>query len=571
MGESFFFSLALHLAETLEADYAYVAELMTEDPKRAKTRALIADGKVIDNMEVDLTGTPCETVAGNKTCSYPANVQKLFPDAQVMAQLAVEAYIGAPLINSKGKHLGFMTVMYRKPLSNTVMIESTLQIFAARATAELERMKSDAMLKQTHSELEMRVQKRTEDLAKKNIDLTNEIKMRNKAEETLLESEQRFRAVAYCTADFIWEGHVRTNKMDWIGDIDSCLGYKKGEFPRTISGHMDNVHHEDKNKVLKAHEQALATGKDLHESYRIKCKDGSYRYWDARGKAIGFEGGKAITWVGSVTDFTNKVLLEEEAKLAQSRLIHANKMTSLGTIASGVAHEINNPNSYIMSNSQVLFKIWNDVEKLIQENYDKNNELILGGIPYTKLTHLAPKLILGISEGSIRIKQIIDNLRNFSRPVNVKLNEKVDINTAILTSTSMIDSYIQKHTNNFRINCDNSIPQIKGNSQQIEQVIINLTINALQSLKDKTGKVIISTSYDINKESIVILIIDDGTGIDADILNKIREPFFTTHQGIGGTGLGLSITSTIIKDHQGSIDFSSEAGEGTIVTVTLPV
>ncbi len=434
-----------------------------------------------------------------------------------------------------------------------------------------ERKKAEKSLQDAHSKLENRVQKRTEELAKKNIDLMNEIELRKQAEGTLLESEERFRAVAYCTADFIWEGDVRTNSMNWSGDIDSCLGYKEGEFPRTISGHMDNIHHEDKDKLLKAHEQALATGKDFHASYRIKCKDGSYRYWDARGKAIGFEGGKAITWVGSVTDFTDKVLLEEEAKLSQSRLILANKMTSLGTIASGVAHEINNPNSYIMSNAQVLFKIWKDADKIIQDRYDKDNTLHVGGIPFPKLTHLAPKLILGISEGSSRINQIIDNLRNFSRPVNINLDEKVNVNNAILTSTAMIESYIQKHTNKFQVHCDDDIPFIKGNSQQLEQVIINLTINALQALKDKTGKVSISTSFDMKTNSIVIRITDDGEGIDASLIKQIKEPFFTTKQDKGGTGLGLSIASTIVKDHKGSMDFISEAGKGTTVLVSLPV
>ena len=135
----------------------------------------------------------------------------------------------------------------------------------------------------------------------------------------------------------------------------------------------------------------------------------------------------------------------------------------------------------------------------------------------------------------------------------------------------MIESYIQKHTNKFRVNCDDRIPFIKGNSQQIEQVIINLTLNALQSLTDKTGKVSISTSHDMKTNSTVLRITDDGEGIDADLIKQINEPFFTTKLDKGGTGLGLSIASTIIKDHHGSMDFSSEVGAGTTVTVSFPV
>ena len=170
IGEKFFYSIVEHLAKILEADYAYVAEIIKEVPIGARTLSLYANGKFIDNIEVDLSGTPCETIR-EKTCSYSSGVQKLFPHANMMAEMNVEGYVGTPLFDSSRKWLGVMAVMFRKPVKNVSAVESTLQIFAARAAAELERRKSDEELEKAkdeieswNRELEERVKEKTEEL-----------------------------------------------------------------------------------------------------------------------------------------------------------------------------------------------------------------------------------------------------------------------------------------------------------------------------------------------------------------------------------------------------------------------
>ncbi|MBI5740119.1 MAG: PAS domain-containing protein [Nitrospirae bacterium] len=520
------------------------------------------------------------------------------------------------------------------------------------------------------------------------------------AESELIESEKRFRAVATSTTDLIWEGDVRHNILKWFGDIDSCLGYGPGEFPRTVTGHMENVHPEDRDRFQKSVESALRTGNDFHAAYRMRCKDGSYCHWEERGKAVGHEKGKAVKWVGAVTDITARkqaeekltrskeqykrlsqefhalldaisddiillgrdmsviwanqafasrfgrsaaeisgeychtlccrlsspckncpveesfksgreesarvlnpegkildkrafpildgsgktikaievtrditagVRMEEEARRIQSQLIHANKMTSLGALVSGVAHEINNPNSFIHHNAQTLNKIWQDALSILGQYYQDKGSFKLAGISYPKLQALVPELMNGINEGSLRIRKFVENLRNFARPEITCMREEVSVNNVVMTSISILNNQIRKFTDNFYVDCSDDVPLIRGSAQQIEQVIINIIINALQSLPDKKSGVRVLTSYDEQSMHVVIKVQDDGTGISDDILGQITEPFFTTKSGSGGTGLGLSISETIIKAHDGSLTFKSEVGRGTTVSIKLPV
>ncbi len=273
----------------------------------------------------------------------------------------------------------------------------------------------------------------------------------------------------------------------------------------------------------------------------------------------------------SIVDLTKQKQAEKEAKLMQMKLIHANKMTALGTLVSGVAHEINNPNSYIQSNAVLLAEVWNDVILVLTEHYQKNGDFFLGGLRFSELREYMPKLLNGIKDGSERIRNIVDNLRDFVRPERININEQVDINKVISASKTILDCHIRQYTNNFKVVSKGSLPLLKGNSQQIEQVIINLIMNSLQALPVRNCAVSLSAYHNENKGQVVVQVKDEGIGMPREIIDRITEPFFTTKADSGGTGLGLSISYAIIKDHSGSLEFESEPGKGTIVTVKLPV
>ncbi|UCD34554.1 MAG: PAS domain S-box protein [Nitrospiraceae bacterium] len=151
-GKDFFSRMVKHIALILEADYAYIAEIIPEKPGHARTLSFITDGAVIDNMEVNMAGTPCFTVQGRTARTYPSGVQRLFPEAGVMAALHVEGYAGVPLFDSAGEQLGLMAVMYRKSIRNVRLVESVLQIFASRASSEIERTRSEMEIARANRE-----------------------------------------------------------------------------------------------------------------------------------------------------------------------------------------------------------------------------------------------------------------------------------------------------------------------------------------------------------------------------------------------------------------------------------
>ncbi|MFK5891663.1 MAG: ATP-binding protein, partial [Pseudomonadota bacterium] len=135
----------------------------------------------------------------------------------------------------------------------------------------------------------------------------------------------------------------------------------------------------------------------------------------------------------------------------------------------------------------------------------------------------------------------------------------------------ILGSTIKKQTLHWEMKLVNELPLIKGNSQQLEQVFINVMQNALLSLPDKHHRVSVESSLDKEQRNLLVQVIDQGTGITEENLLRVTEPFFTTRLNTGGTGLGLSISKSIIENHKGSISFESSIGIGTMVTIKLPI
>lgn len=269
-------------------------------------------------------------------------------------------------------------------------------------------------------------------------------------------------------------------------------------------------------------------------------------------------------------DISDKLRLEQEAKLMETKLIHTNKMTSLGTLVSSVAHEINNPNNFIMLNSSLLQEAWADVVAILEDYAGERGDLKVAGLPFVEMKEAVSKLISGVMDGSRRIDAIVTNLKGFSQPQQTSKGP-VDINAVIRMATSILSSQIKKQTNRFTLDLGEAIPEIWGNSQQLEQVVINLVLNALHALPSRECAVRVVSRFEKRNEAVIIRVEDEGTGIPADVLVRIREPFFSTKLDSGGTGLGVYISHSIIKGHSGSLVFQSREGEGTAAIISLPV
>jgi polar amino acid transport system substrate-binding protein len=271
-----------------------------------------------------------------------------------------------------------------------------------------------------------------------------------------------------------------------------------------------------------------------------------------------------------VRDITERKRAEEQARLHQQQLMQASKMAALGILVSGVAHEINNPTNFIMLNAPILRDAWKSALPILEEYYRENGDVVMGGMMYSDLRQHMPRLLDGIEDGAGRIKQIVASLKTYVRGDAGDLSQRVDVNAVIQSSISLISNVIKNATAHFTIRCAPHLPPVRGSFQRLEQVIINLIQNACQALTDKAQGIWIATLLDDPGDHVVIRVQDEGVGIPAADLSRIREPFFTTKQGSGGLGLGLSISARIVEEHRGTIRFSSRPGAGTTVEITLP-
>lgn len=267
---------------------------------------------------------------------------------------------------------------------------------------------------------------------------------------------------------------------------------------------------------------------------------------------------------------TEKEQALEELRLQQDKLVQADKMTSLGILVSGVAHEINNPNGLILLNGPTLKEASADAERILEEHYREHGDFIYGGLPYSRMKDKIPRLFTEMHEGAKRIKRIVDDMKDFARRDSNATMEKIDLNPVAQAAVRLVEPSLRKATHHFMAEYGANLPTFLGNAQRIEQVIINLLLNACQALPDKNCKISISTGYDHTTRTILLTVSDEGIGISPEERPYLTDPFFTTKRETGGTGLGLSVSAGIVKEHGGSLDFDSVPGEGTVVTLTLP-
>ena len=260
----------------------------------------------------------------------------------------------------------------------------------------------------------------------------------------------------------------------------------------------------------------------------------------------------------------------EELKLHQNKLIQADKMASLGILVAGVAHEINNPNGLILLNMPIIKEVYRDTEELLDQRYDDQGDFTLGGLPYSRMRNEVPHLMDEMHEAANRIKRIVEELKDFSRQDSSPATDLVDINLIAQAAIRLVEPSIRTATTCFSTSYGSDMPLVSGSAQRIEQVLINLILNACQALTNNEQCIALTTRYDQDTESVIFNLKDEGVGIAPENVSRLTDPFFTTKRENGGTGLGLSVSAGIIKEHNGSLQFDSVPGGGTTVTLILP-
>lgn len=380
------------------------------------------------------------------------------------------------------------------------------------------------------------------------IGVTNDITERKKAEEILRKSEERFRSLVENAFDGIY---LTNGKYFYFVNEKFCeiTGYSEKELT-SPDFNFDVTLTDDSIKIVKERSFMRQIGKNVAGTYeiQIKTKDGSYKYVEISTVNIGQ--GKELNVMGIVRDIT-------ERRRIESQIIQSERLSALGEMSAGMAHEINQP----LNTLSILF------DNILLEARSKHQ------VPEEYLVKKSEKIFNNI----LRIRNLIDHVRDFSRSHDGYILSLFNINQSILNALSMVSEQFRIAGIELVSQLDENLPEIKGNTYKFEQVMLNFISNSKDALIEKKGKsdasfkmfIKITTRFD--RQNIYLEVEDNGTGIKDENIDKIFQPFFTTKETGKGTGLGLSITYGLIQEMQGEIFIKSKLSKGTTITVTIPI
>jgi signal transduction histidine kinase len=271
-----------------------------------------------------------------------------------------------------------------------------------------------------------------------------------------------------------------------------------------------------------------------------------------------------------IRDITRRKQEEETAQRQQQNLMRMDKLTSLGVLAAGLAHEINVPNQVILSNASLLSKGLPQLVEVLSAAGVGSEGFLIAGMEAAEFCDRWPEMLSAIVKSSALIDGIIRNLRDFSSDSPSQETGLFDVNTAVRSAADLVAGYIRRATDRFTLELQPGLPRTRGSAQRLEQVFINLILNSCQSLGGRDKAITVRSRPGDSGAILRVIIHDEGAGIPPEILSRVGEPFFTTRKASGGTGLGLYVSQAIITAHGGTLELTSHPGIGTDAMVILP-
>ncbi|HET9598810.1 MAG TPA: ATP-binding protein, partial [Anaeromyxobacteraceae bacterium] len=316
---------------------------------------------------------------------------------------------------------------------------------------------------------------------------------------------------------------------------------------------------EDRRERLAAHLQV--TG-DEPRSFEVRLRTAAGRVRD---------GIATMSVVPGTGERLVALLDVTERKRADEELFRADKMAALGQIIAGVAHEINNPNNFVYFNLPILERYVGALRPLVEERLATEPDLRLLGMPAVAFIDDVERLIENMRHGSQRITAIVAELKNYVRAQETEERRPARLEPVIERVMTLVGKQVRKMVQRLDVEVAAPLPTVVMNAGRIEQVLVNLLINAGQAA-DKEGSFVALTARPAGAgaERVEIAVSDNGCGIAPTAAAHVFDPFFTTKEREGGTGLGLAIAQRIVNEHGGTLSFTTEEKVGTRFTIVLP-
>ena len=382
-----------------------------------------------------------------------------------------------------------------------------------------------------------------------------DITERKREEEALRQSEERLRVAAECGNDLIYEWDLDSGKLEWFGPVGARLGFSNGEAPHTREAYERLIHPEDRPHMTVSMERHLRSREPFLQEYRVRCQDGTYRLWSDRGTAIWDASGQPRKWIGSASDVTEARRAEEALRAKEEQLRQSQKLEAVGRLAGGIAHDFNNLLAAIMGYCELM---------LLRLEPD----------------HICRKEVGEILNGSDRAAGLIRQLLAFSRQ-EIPQPKVIQPGFVIRSMERMLRHLLEENMD-LRLHLDEDTGRVRMDPVQMEQVIMNLILNARDAMSEG-GTLLISTgNVHLHGEvpgaygrvhagpHVRVSVADSGLGIDQEHLPHIFDPFYTTKDRGKGNGLGLSTVYGIITQNRGCVLVETEVNKGSVFSFFLP-
>jgi PAS domain S-box-containing protein len=499
-GQQFFEQLARHLVEALGAEVGLIGEHLPGSPGTIRTLGVVIGGKTEPNFDYALDGTPCANLQGADVWLEGNGVCTRYPQVPLLAELKIEAYLAVNLVDTAGAKIGLMCVEFRQPITQPDFPISILKIFAARAAAELQRLRDAA---QTREQADMLDKAQDAILV---LTLDHRITFWNKS----------------CERVYGWTAREAVGRS-----VFGLLNAEEAGFQPA----MDHL---------------LKTGEWAGELTQRR-KDGQKLAVEIRLTLVRDAAGAPKSILAINTDITERRRLEQQ-------FLRAQRMESIGTLAGGIAHDLNNLLAPITMGVDLLSRL------------EKN----------PKSLAILESMQRSAKRGADLVKQVL----SFARGVE-GVRSAQQIEPILREIESIVANTFPRN-----INLETQIPRdlwsIVADPTQLNQVLLNLCVNARDAMPE--GGRLELAAYNIEVDAqiaslnraltpgryVVLQVTDNGSGIPPAIIDRIFEPFFTTKEIGKGTGLGLSTVMSIVRSHGGTVNVYSEPNKGTVFKIYLP-
>jgi len=388
----------------------------------------------------------------------------------------------------------------------------------------------------SHTAQEQRIAERTQELAE-----------RKRAVEALRQSEASLREAQRIAHLGNWQWNVTTNELHWSEEVYSIFGLAPTQFRATYEAFLERIYPEDREKVTQAVRQTLGEGLTYSLEHRIVRTDGQVRIVHERAEIVRDDTGKTVQMVGTVQDIT-------EQKRIEAEFLRAQRLDSVGALAGGMAHDLNNALSPILMGIQIIRRQSHDPETrqmltVMEANTHRGADMV--------------RQVLTFARGREGERDLL-NVGRLVREMENIIRQTLPKSIAV---TAMVPP---------------DLWPVLGNATQLHQVLLNLCVNARDAMPGGGELTLAADNVELSpKEAksfpeavpgpyVMLLVSDTGTGIPPEVLPRIFEPFFTTKDPGKGTGLGLSTIARIVRNHGGFVSVKSEVGAGTTFESYFP-